>query len=186
LVFLRRHKLASELFLPEFQAFLGVDFVINRFGVLAGPGQFGKVDQGVTVLWVARYFFKKELSYIGFGENGKQVRDALHIHDFCRAVEWQMLNFEKCKNQNFNIGGGIDCSFSLLELTALCERVSGEKIVIHKVHETRSADIPLYITDNSKFTALSGWRPEKGPEDIVRDIFEWIKLNRETLKSILE
>jgi CDP-paratose 2-epimerase len=97
-----------------------------------------------------------------------------------------MLNFDQCKGQTFNIGGGVECSFSLLELTNLCEKVTGEKIVIHKVAETRSADIPLYITDNSKFSALSGWKPRKSPEDIVRDIFEWIKQNKEILKTILE
>ena len=31
--------------------------MINRCGVLAGPWQMGKVDQGVIALWVARHFF---------------------------------------------------------------------------------------------------------------------------------
>ncbi len=39
----------------------------------------GKVDQGVFALWVARHYFGGELSYIGYGGTGKQVRDLLHV-----------------------------------------------------------------------------------------------------------
>jgi CDP-paratose 2-epimerase len=56
---------------------------------------------------------------------GKQVRDALHIEDFCSAIAWEMQNFDKVDGQMFNIGGGRDCSFSLLELTQLCENSTG-------------------------------------------------------------
>lgn len=179
-------KLASELFLPEFKVFMGVEYVINRFGVIAGPGQFGKVDQGVTVLWVARHYFAKELSYIGYGGEGKQVRDVLHIADFCTAVEWQLLNFETCKGETFNIGGGKDCSVSLAELTSLCQLVTGQKVPIRKVPENRKADIPWYVTDNTKFSSLSGWRPQKTPLDIVTDIYKWIDANKSTLQGILD
>jgi len=178
-------KLASEMFLPEYKEFMDVSYVINRFGVLAGPGQFGKIDQGVTVLWVARHYFRRQLSYIGFNGTGKQVRDALHIDDFCSAIAWQMQNFDKVDGQLFNIGGGRDCSFSLLELTGLCEKATGNKIDIKPVRENRTADIPIYITDSSKFMQATGWKPAKTPEDIVVDIYKWIKENEELLTPIL-
>ena len=34
-------------------------FIINRFGVIAGPWQFGKQDQGFVPLWVAKHIFKQ-------------------------------------------------------------------------------------------------------------------------------
>ena len=52
----------------------------------------GKVDQGVVVLWVARHFWKKELSYIGYGGEGKQVRDILHINDLFKLIDFQIHN----------------------------------------------------------------------------------------------
>ena len=60
--------------------------VINRCGVIAGPWQMGKVDQGVVALWVAKHHFEQELSYIGYGGAGKQVRDVLHIDDLLELV----------------------------------------------------------------------------------------------------
>ena len=55
--------------------------LINRCGVLAGPWQMGKVDQGVITLWVARHYFGGRCRYTGFGGQGKQVRDILHVQD---------------------------------------------------------------------------------------------------------
>ncbi len=60
-------KLAGEMFLEEYGEAFGLNYVINRCGVLAGPGQFGRVDQGVYTLWVAHHLYGKPLSYTGFG-----------------------------------------------------------------------------------------------------------------------
>ena len=178
-------KLAGELFAKEFFQFSGVKGVINRCGVIAGPWQMGKIDQGVTVLWVARHFFKKPLSYIGFEGTGKQVRDALHINDLFELVDWQIHNISKVNGETFNAGGGNVCSFSLKELTALCQEVTGNKIDIKAVKETRDADIRIYVTDNSKVTKVCGWKPKTGPKQMIEDIYHWLKTNEKQLSSIL-
>ena len=38
-------------------------YIINRFGVIAGPWQFGKQDQGFVPLWIAKHLFKKIILY---------------------------------------------------------------------------------------------------------------------------
>ena len=65
-------KLASEKLIQEFFFKTNLKYIINRFGVIAGPWQFGKQDQGFIPLWVAKHFLKKKLSYIGFGGFGHQ------------------------------------------------------------------------------------------------------------------
>jgi CDP-paratose 2-epimerase len=178
-------KLSSELIIQEFNAFYDLKTVINRCGVLAGPWQMGKVDQGVMVLWVAKHFWKKSLSYIGYGGEGKQVRDLLHVDDLFKVVDTQMHDIQKYNGQIFNVGGGRDVSLSLRELTALCEEVTGNKIQIDKVKENRPADVRMYITDNSKITSVSGWKPAVSKERIIQDIFTWLKENEKSLKDIL-
>lgn len=178
-------KLASEMFIQEYAAFYGLKAIINRCGVLAGPWQMGKVDQGVVVLWMARHFWKRELNYIGFGGGGKQVRDVLHIDDLYRLIELQLADFSKFRSGVFNVGGGTGISVSLKELTGICEEITGNRITIHSVKETRTADIPVYITDNSKIQALCGWRPELSPKQILTHIFEWIRSNESAVKNIL-
>lgn len=63
-------KLASELFVEEYQTWKNLQTVTLRCGVIAGPGQFGKVDQGILVHWLASHFWKRNLSYFGFGGSG--------------------------------------------------------------------------------------------------------------------
>ena len=74
-------KLAAEMLLQEYAYLYRMPVLINRCGLLAGPWQMGKVDQGVITLWVARHVFGCPLRYIGFGGQGKQVRDLLHVED---------------------------------------------------------------------------------------------------------
>jgi len=178
-------KLASELIIQEYIELLGLKSVINRCGVITGAHQMGKVDQGVIVLWVARHFWKKELSYIGYGGQGKQVRDILHIHDLFNLIDWQIHNFGLVSGEIFNVGGGNESSVSLKELTLLCEVTTGNKISINSVPENRVADIPIYLTDNTYVTNKTGWKPEIKPEEIISEITDWIKLNEYILKPIL-
>jgi CDP-paratose 2-epimerase len=178
-------KLASELIVQEYQSMMGVNAVINRAGVITGPWQMGKVDQGVVVLWMARHFWKAKLGYFGYGGTGKQVRDILHIHDLYRLVDWQVHNMDKVNGSLFNVGGGRASSVSLQELTQLCETITGNHIEIERVLELRKADIPIYISDNTNVKAVTGWYPQYTPLEIMNEIFEWLRLNESSLKSIL-
>ena len=178
-------KLASELLIHEFHEFYGMNTVINRCGIITGPYQMGKVDQGVVVLWVSRHFWKNKLSYFGYGGDGKQVRDILHIHDLFRLVDEQIHHIDKYNGQIYNVGGGTDCSVSLKELSTICEQITGNTIPIEQNPKTRVGDIRIYISDNSKITALSGWKPEKKPEEIINDVYGWIKENEKTLYYVL-
>lgn len=179
-------KLASEYFIQEYKQFFGLRTVINRCGVLTGPWQMGKIDQGVVVLWIARHFWKQPLSYIGYGGKGKQVRDMLHTDDLFRLIDWQMHHLDEVNGEIFNVGGGREISVSLMELTKLSEEVTGNKITIQEVPENRTADIRIYITDNSKVTQRTGWKPEILPEQIIKEIYNWIKENSEQLEAILK
>jgi len=178
-------KFSSELFIREYIEFYNLKAVINRCGVLTGPWQMGKVDQGVVVLWLARHYFQGELSYIGYGGTGHQVRDILHIQDLYRLLKLQLEQFDLFSGQTFNVGGGEKVSVSLFELTALCQKITGNSIPIHPVAETRSADIPVYITDNSKIQQVCGWQPEISAESILQDILNWIKAHESQVKKLL-
>ena len=58
-------KLCSELLVQEWAAQFGIPSLINRCGVIAGPWQMGKVDQGIVSLWVASHYFNIPLCYKG-------------------------------------------------------------------------------------------------------------------------
>jgi CDP-paratose 2-epimerase len=179
-------KLASELIIQEYQEFFGLKTIINRCGVLTGPWQMGKVDQGVMVLWIAKHFFEQQLAYIGYGGTGKQTRDMLHVKDLYRLIDWQIDNIDKINGEILNVGGGNEVSASLQELTKICQEVTGKTIPITNIPENRAADIRMYITDNTKVSNLTGWKPQIGIKQIVEEITQWLAENREALEPILK
>ncbi len=180
-------KLASELLITEYNELKGLKTIINRCGVLSGPWQMGKVDQGVLVLWLARHYFKGNLSYIGYGGTGKQTRDVLHVDDLLDLIIHQIENIDTYNNQTLNVGGGREISFSLQELTSLCQEVTGNTIDIGKVEENRSADVRLYLSDCAKLQNVchGAWTPKRNVKQLVVDTFEWLKANENQLKNIL-
>jgi len=179
-------KLSSELFIQEYSAFYNLDAAITRFGVIAGPRQMGKTDQGVVTLWMAKHFWKQSLKYIGYGGLGKQVRDILHVEDLIDLIDIQIHNISKFTGKVFNAGGGLNSSVSLLEMTKMCEEISGNKITIGSEKENRPADLRIYITDNAKIEREIGWFPQKTPNEIFADIHLWIVKNEKQLENILK
>jgi CDP-paratose 2-epimerase len=177
-------KLASELMVEEYHAFFGLKTVINRCGVIAGPWQMGKVDQGVIALWMANHFWQKPLQYIGFGGQGMQVRDVLHIADLYRLVDYELHHPDVVNGQTFNAGGGPGCSVSLAELTHHCQQLTGHRVSITVSPTDRPGDIPIYITNNSKLTAATGWKPEKTIMDVLTDTYHWMRDNEALLRPV--
>ena len=171
-------KLASEKLIREMFFKTNLKYIINRFGVIAGPWQFGKQDQGFVTLWLARHLFKKKLAYIGFGGNGFQVRDLLHIDDVCKIISLQIKKLKKINNETFNIGGGPKNTISLKNLTRKCEIMTNNKIRIQKISKTSDYDIPYYVTNNNKIKKFYNWIPSKKIESILIDIYFWLKKNK--------
>jgi CDP-paratose 2-epimerase len=167
-------KLSAELLISEYAAGYGLNTVINRCGVVAGPWQMGKVDQGVFTYWMLAHHFQRPLSYIGFGGSGKQVRDLLHVADLLDLVDEQLSDPERWAGATVNVGGGRDCSLSLLETTELCRRITGTTVDVRAANEDRPGDIPIYISDCSRLHELTSWGPRHGPAEILSDIHRWI------------
>ncbi len=178
-------KLSSELMLREFIDVYDMRGIINRCGVLTGPWQMGKVDQGFVVLWAARHLWGGPLSYIGFGGKGKQVRDILHVNDLYALLKIQIGRIGEFNGEVYNVGGGYERSISLQEMTQICREATGNEIEIDSVPETRYADIPYYVTDTEKIEKASGWKPEIGVRDILGQILEWLKTHEKKVKPIL-
>lgn len=177
-------KLSAELMTEEFADAYGFRYVIDRFGVLTGPHQMGKVDQGVVALWVGAHFYRRPLSYIGFGGTGKQVRDFLHIDDFCDLVLDQIRHFDVYCNRRWNVGGGREHSLSLLELTELARQATGNVVPIESVPDNRPADVRIYLTDASRVSAVRGWQPRRDAATTVADIARWIDSDRDALAPL--
>jgi CDP-paratose 2-epimerase len=177
-------KLGSEYLVQEFAAAYELDAVIYQCGVIAGPGQFGRTDQGVFTLWVAHHYFGKPLEFTGFGGQGKQVRDLLHPVDLFQLIHKHSRLKDRKAGSVYNVGGGCSHSVSLAELSGLCRRIVGRTVPIASRPKTARVDIPVFICDYGRVTADTGWRPSRDVETIVTDILQWIQENEADLRPI--
>ncbi len=176
-------KLGSELLLTEYASMFSFEYVINRCGVIAGPWQMGKVDQGFLVLWVAKHIFGGNLNYTGFGGRGKQTRDLMHIDDLADLIVTQLDS--GLSNDLYNVGGGYERLVSLLEVTKMVEEVTGRSINIGSIPETHPNDCIYYNTNNSKVTNRFGWKPKRTVIELITDVKDWIVNNQNLLKPVL-
>jgi len=178
-------KLCAELLIREYVEMYSVRAVVNRCAVLTGPWQMGKVDQGFAVLWVAHHYFGGRLSYMGFGGQGKQVRDLLHVEDLFELIRQQLHDVGKHNGQVYNVGGGRESSVSLLELTHLCRELTGRMIPIRAENQTRPGDVRIYLSNMSKVQAATGWKPQWTVERIIESIAAWIRDHEADVRPIL-
>jgi CDP-paratose 2-epimerase len=167
-------KLSAEQLIEEYRCAYGLKSVVNRCGVIAGPWQFGKVDQGVASLWVLAHHFGGPLSYIGYGGAGKQVRDFLHVADLCDLICEQIRDFEKWDGWLGNVSGGTSNTASLCELTALCQAIGGRRIHIASAPVNRPFDLRVFIGDCARLFARTTWRPKRDVRRIVQDTHDWV------------
>ena len=178
-------KLSSEMLIEEFGYAFKIKYIINRCGVISGPLQFGKQDQGFVSLWLWNHIVKKNMKYIGFGGYGHQVRDVLHINDLCELILKQIKKINKINKKIFTVGGSKKSYTSLKNLTYLCEKITQNKIKFARVKKTSIYDIPYYLSDNKLVSKTYDWKPKKSLLDIVNDVYLWLSANKRKLRNYL-
>jgi CDP-paratose 2-epimerase len=178
-------KLAAELLVAEYADVYGLRTVVDRCGVIAGPWQMGKVDQGVFTYWMLAHVLGRPLRYLGFGGTGKQVRDLLHVDDLVDLIVEQLSEPERWAGRTVNVGGGREVSLSLREATELCAEIAGRRVEVIADGSDRPGDIPIYLSDTSTLRAVSSWRPRRDARRILEDIHAWIRANEAAVRGAL-
>ncbi|HLH57243.1 MAG TPA: NAD-dependent epimerase/dehydratase family protein [Verrucomicrobiae bacterium] len=161
-------KLASEFLALEYSKAFDFPVHVNRCGVMAGAGQFGKADQGIYSFWIHSYCRRLPLKYIGFNGTGYQVRDCLHPRDLAQLVASQLKQPEKGGGV-LNVSGGVANSISLAKLSQWCAGRFGQ----HQVKSepaNRPYDVPWLVLDSSRAQREWGWTPATPMESILEEI----------------
>lgn len=161
-------KLASEVLALEYSYTFDFPILINRCGVLAGAGQFGTPQQGIFAFWINAYARRHRLQYIGFDGCGYQVRDALHPEDLTRLLIKQIQSPQD-QHPVYNVGGGLENSMSLAQLSSWCENQFGAHTV-EAAGNSRQFDIPWMIMDHSRVSEIFDWQPQITLKMILEEI----------------
>ena len=163
-------KVASEALAVEYGATFDFPVFVNRCGVMAGAGQFGRPDQGIFAYWINSHLGKRPLKYIGFDGMGHQVRDCLHPRDLISLLELQFAaDSTSTGDRIVNISGGSASAMSLRQLTAWCDEQFGPHPVATEA-TPRPFDIPWMVLDSSKAETVWGWKPTIPTLHILEEI----------------
>ncbi len=163
-------KLASEALALEYGHTFDLPVFINRCGVLAGAGQFGRPDQGIFSYWINSHLRRRSLRYIGFGGSGHQVRDCLHPNDLTPLLTAQLAApTTEAADRIVNLGGGVASATSLRQLTDWCDERFGSHPVAHDP-AMRKFDVPWIVLDASKAGKVWGWKPKTPVLAILEEI----------------
>ncbi|HIA54742.1 MAG TPA: NAD-dependent epimerase/dehydratase family protein [Candidatus Melainabacteria bacterium] len=174
-------KLASEVLALEYAETYKLPVYVNRAGVIAGAGQFGKPDQGIFTYWINSYLYRKPLKYIGFGGTGRQLRDAMHPKDLALLVRKQMSKAGSGQNDIINVGGGAENAMSLKQLSDWCEKRFGAHAV-DSVKEDRQLDIPWVVMDSTLAQRTIGFEITVKLSEILEEIAQHAEAHPEWLK----
>ena len=178
-------KLSAELLIAEYAESFGIRAVIDRCGVIAGPWQMGKVDQGVFTHWVLSHVLGRDLTYIGYGGSGKQVRDLLHVDDLVDLVALQLSDVDGWAGATVNVGGGREVSLSLRETTAICQELTGREVAVLDSGEARPGDVRIYVSDCRRLFERTDWRPVRSARQVLEDTHQWIVDNEDAVRAAL-
>ncbi|MBF0431381.1 MAG: NAD-dependent epimerase/dehydratase family protein [Fibrobacteria bacterium] len=162
-------KLASEVLALEYGTAFDFPVWVNRCGVLAGAGQFGRAEQGIFSFWIHSWKKKNNIKYIGFGGKGHQVRDCLHPRDIVFLIEKQIAYQNNDKQRLINVSGGIKSSISLSSLSDWCENRFGKHTVASDP-KPRKFDLPWVVLDSQKAKEIWDWEPKTTREQILAEI----------------
>ena len=177
-------KVASEQIALEYGSAFGFPVWINRCGVLAGGGQFGKPDQGIFAFWLHSWFERRQLRYIGFGGMGYQVRDCLHPCDLVPLLIKQINHGSSSPRSQtpgvsarvYNVSGGVASAKSLSQLSKWCCQ-QWQPRVIESQYECRPFDLPWVVLDSRRATTDWDWTPSLSTEDVLAEIAEFATRN---------
>jgi CDP-paratose 2-epimerase len=163
-------KGAADQYVLDYARVFQLRTVVFRMSCLYGPRQFGTEDQG----WVAHFLIQalqgRPITIFG---DGKQVRDLLYVDDAIDAYLLARSRIAALSGQAFNLGGGPRNSASLLELLAHFRELGIPPPPV-RFAAWRPGDQLYYVSDNSKFERLTGWRARTGVAEGLRRLQRWL------------
>lgn len=170
-------KLASEALALEYGEAFNFPVWINRCGVLAGAGQFGKAEQGIFAFWLHSWREQRPLKYIGFDGKGHQVRDCLHPRDLADLVALQLQAVDDVsKPRIMNASGGRKSACSLNQLSQWCTERWGTNVV-EAAPKARTYDLPWVVLDSSEVIENWNWKPRLTLFSVLEDLARFADQN---------
>lgn len=175
-----RAKLMVERALEDFRSAYGVGYTVLRYFNVAGAhpdGGLGEDHHPEThlipnVLKSARSGTPVKIFGTDYPTpDGTCIRDYIHVMDLVRAHILALESLKPGEGRTYNLGS--ERGFSVREVLAACEKVTGKKIQVEEAAR-RPGDAIALIASSRKIRAELGWQPQYPDlETIVTHAWRW-------------
>ena len=148
-------------------------------------GLIGEEPQGIPnnlMPYVARVASEelKELSVYGDDydtPDGTGVRDYIHVVDLAKGHLKALDKIEKEQKGIYIYNLGTGTGYSVLDMVKAFEKTTGKKVP-YRIAPRRAGDIATCYADPKKAKEELGWEATKTLEDMCRDSWNYIEVNK--------
>ena len=168
-------KTSADLLVRAYGETYGLPVNITRCSNNYGPYQF---PEKLIPLMIRNCLTDTPLPVYG---DGMQVRDWLHVHDHCSAIDTVL---EKGRaGEVYNVGGNNEKAN--IEIVRLILNATGkdERLIRHV--QDRPGHDRRYAIDNTKITTELGWAPQYTFERGVAETVQWYLDNQTWVEHVV-
>ncbi|MDR1194101.1 MAG: dTDP-glucose 4,6-dehydratase [Peptococcaceae bacterium] len=167
-------KAAADLLARSYHETFGLPVNITRCSNNYGPYQF---PEKLIPLMINNCLREKALPVYG---DGMQIRDWLHVHDHCAAIDTVLSRGRD--GEIYNIGG--DNEKANMEIVRLIIRTLGKSESLITYVKDRPGHDRRYAIDNTKITGELGWSPAYTFERGIRETVEWYLARQDWMSAV--
>ena len=147
---------------------------ITRCSNNYGPYQF---PEKLMPLMISNALEDKKLPVYG---DGKNIRDWLHVHDHCTAID--MVLHDGKPGEVYNIGGNNEKeNINIVKL--ILETLNKDESLIEFVTDRLGHD-RRYAIDSTKIKEELGWMPEYSFETGISETIQWYLDNQDWISNV--
>jgi dTDP-glucose 4,6-dehydratase len=168
-------KAAADHIVGAYFHTFGMPVVITNCSNNYGPYQF---PEKLIPLMIANALNDKPLPVYGDGLN---VRDWLHVHDHCIALDCVL--HEGKNGEKYNIGGNSEKAN--IEIVRTILRCLGKPESLITYVKDRAGHDRRYAIDSSKIRSELGWKPSFEFERGIAETVNWYVANRNWWERII-
>ena len=162
-------KYCQELYALTLGRRFGIPTVVLHYSITQGSRQsFHNAYSGILRIFTTRLLSNLPPTVY---EDGKQLRDYVHVGDVVRANLLVMEN-EAADFGVFNVGGAEP--MTVLEYAGIFNEVSGKNIEPEIPGEFRFGDTRHIVSDISKLSEF-GWQPATPVKEIIKEYLGWVE-----------
>lgn len=167
-------KAGGDLITRAYFETFGLPINITRCSNNYGPYQF---PEKLIPLMISNTLEDKKLPVYG---DGKNIRDWLHVHDHCSAID--LVLHEGRLGEVYNIGGNNEKE-NIYIVKLILETLGKDESLIEFVTDRLGHD-RRYAIDSTKITEELGWKPKYTFETGIIETIHWYLDNQDWMAKV--